>query len=71
MFLVKNVKNSYEYFYCYILFLHIGSSSLLKYAKQNVFKSNSIYLIFCLAHQCNNCIHLSKDKNDHVILIYS
>ena len=36
MYLVKNVKNSYEYFYCYILFLHIGSSSLLKYAKQKL-----------------------------------
>ena len=36
MFLVKNVKNSYEYFYCYILFLHIGSSALLKYAKQKL-----------------------------------
>ena len=51
MFLVKNVKNNYEYFSCYILFLHIGSSSLLKYAKQNCF----LYLrnFFVCSHQCS------------------
>ena len=63
IFLVKNVKNIYEYFSCYTLFCSNCATRCRK-SKPKVFLSS----IFCLAHQCNNCIYLSKDKNGLVIL---
>jgi hypothetical protein len=45
--------------YCYILFLHIGSSSLLKYAKQNIFYI-CVTFLFVVTNAAR--IHLTKNK---------
>ena len=45
----------------HILLLHIRSSILLKYAKQNCF---ILYFFWSCSPNAARCIHLSKDKKD-------
>ena len=64
-FLVKNVKNNYECSFCYVfksrmlrIVMNISVvilcfALIVQLVAGRANQSNSVYLIFCLAHQCN------------------